>query len=103
VVRKIAQGLGAHLEALPSLVEIKGEIARLLTVPERTRKLFGKDDGEAPTAKRKKRPPQLQLGFVEELEEAEETGAWGTKGAPAFGSDRSRPRSSIDDSVCCWS
>jgi hypothetical protein len=85
VVRKIAQGLGAHLEALPSLVDIKGDIARLLTVAERTRKLFGKDDGDAPAAKRKKKSPQLQLGFVEELEQAEEAGAWGTKGAPAQG------------------
>jgi putative DNA methylase len=41
--RKIAQGLGAHLEKLDSLVEIKGDTARLLPVAERTRYLFGKD------------------------------------------------------------
>ena len=28
---------------------------------------------------------QLELGFVEELKEAEEAGAWGTKRAPALG------------------
>ena len=40
--RKIAQGLGAHLETMPSLVEIKGETARLLPVGERANALFGK-------------------------------------------------------------
>lgn len=35
--RKIAQGLGAHLEQLASLVEVKGVTARLLPVAERTR------------------------------------------------------------------
>ena len=33
--RKIAQGLGAHLERLNSLVEVKGDKARLLSVSER--------------------------------------------------------------------
>lgn len=83
--RKIAQGLGAHLESLTSLVEVRGETARLLPVSERTRKLFGKDESEAPTRTRKKKAAQLNLGFVAELEEAEETGNWGSKGAPAQG------------------
>lgn len=83
--RKIAQGLGAHLESLTSLVEVKGEIARLLPVAERTRRLFGKDDSDAPTSTRKKKTAQLQLGFVAELEQAEEAGSWGSKGAPAQG------------------
>jgi putative DNA methylase len=83
--RKIAQGLGAHLEALTSLVEVKGEVARLLPVAERTRRLFGKDEAESPTTKRKKRTSQLQLGFVAELEQAEEAGSWGSKGAPTHG------------------
>ena len=82
--RKIAQGLGAHLESLTSLVEVKGEIARLLPVAERTRKLFGKDEADSPTPTRKKRSTQLQLGFVAELEQAEEAGAWGTKGVPSL-------------------
>lgn len=83
--RKIAQGLGAHLEDLTTLVEVKGETARLLPVAERTRALFGKDDAQAPTARRKKKAQQMKLGFAEELEEAEETGGWGQKGAPQLG------------------
>jgi len=83
--RKIAQGLGAHLEDLASLVEVKGETARLLPVAERTRALFGKAEEQAPTARRKKRDKQLRLGFAAELEEAEETGGWGEKGAPERG------------------
>jgi putative DNA methylase len=85
--RKIAQGLGAHLESLTSLVEIKGETATLLSVAERTRRLFGKDasESESSTVTRKKKKLQLQLGFVAELEQAEEAGSWGSKGAPAQG------------------
>jgi len=83
--RKIAQGLGAHLEALTAVVEVKGETARLLPVAERTRYLFGKDEAEAPGAKRKKKDAQLKLGFAAELEQAEETGGWGQKGAPQQG------------------
>ena len=44
--RKIAQGLGAHLEDLSSLVEVSGETARLLPVAERARALFGKEEGK---------------------------------------------------------
>jgi hypothetical protein len=84
--RKIAQGLGAHLEDLTSLVEIKGDTARLLPVAERTRALFGKDDGQAPTGARRKKEAQLKLGFEAELQEAEESGGWGQKGAPRVGS-----------------
>lgn len=83
--RKIAQGLGAHLESLTSLVEVKGDIARLLPVAERTRRLFGKEESQTPTKTRKKKSPQLQLGFVAELEQAEEAGGWGSKGAPDLG------------------
>lgn len=83
--RKIAQGLGANLETLTSLVEIKGETVVLLSVAERTRKLFGSNESESPTKVRKKKKAQLQLGFVAELEQAEETGSWGSKGAPSIG------------------
>lgn len=83
--RKISQGLGARLEALTSLVEVRGETARLLPVAERTRKLFGKDDAEATTTSRKRKSLQMQLGFVAELEQSEQTGAWGTKGVPSIG------------------
>lgn len=83
--RKIAQGLGARLESLTSLVEVKGDVARLLPVAERTRKLFGKDEADSPTTPRRRKTPQLQLGFVAELEEVEEAGTWGAKGVPNLG------------------
>jgi len=69
--RKIAQGLGAHLEDLGSLVEISGETARLLPVGERAHHLFGKDEGKV-TPARKKKAPQLDLFKV--LEQADEGG-----------------------------
>jgi putative DNA methylase len=83
--RKIAQGLGADLESMQSLVEIKGETATLLSVAERTKRLFGKDDSESSSKSRKKKKAQLQLGFISELEQAEEAGSWGSKGAPSQG------------------
>lgn len=83
--RKIAQGLGAHLEALTTIVEVKGETARLLPVAERTRHLFGKAEGQAPSAKRKKKERQMKLGFAAELDEAQESGGWGEKGVPPSG------------------
>jgi len=83
--RKIAQGLGAHLENLTSLVEIKGDTARLLPVAERTRALFGKDDAQAPSTSRRKKEPQQKLLFEAELQEAEESGDWGQKGVPRVG------------------
>jgi putative DNA methylase len=83
--RKIAQGLGARLESLTSLVEIKGETARLLPVAERTRKLFGNEEGDSMAPSRKKKAPQMELGFVAELEQAEVAGTWGAKGAPSLG------------------
>ncbi len=58
--RKIAQGLGVHLEELTSLAEISGVEARLLPVSERARHLFGKNEGAAPT-KQKGKPKQLSL------------------------------------------
>ncbi len=58
--RKIAQGLGAHLEDLQSLVEVSGEIARLLPVAERANHLFGKGEGKAAPVRRK-RQPQMDL------------------------------------------
>ena len=58
--RKIAQGLGAHLEDLDSLVEVSGETARLLPVGERARILFGKEEGKV-APQRKKREPQMNL------------------------------------------
>ncbi len=69
--RKIAQGLGAHLDKLPSVVEVKGDKARLLPVAERARALFGKEAGETaarrpPKAKPKQMSLFAALGEVEE-------------------------------------
>jgi adenine-specific DNA methylase/predicted GIY-YIG superfamily endonuclease len=82
--RKIAQGLGAHLDKLPTVVEVKGDKARLLSVAERTGYLFaapaggqGKDQGQAPAGRRKKKDKQLKLDFAAKLEQAEEAeGGW---------------------------
>ncbi len=59
--RKIAQGLGAHLENLTSLVEIKGGKARLLPVSERASYLFGKASPAANGGRRKKKDKQTTL------------------------------------------
>lgn len=62
--RKIAQGLGAYLEKLGSLVEIKGSNARLLPVAERATYLFGKEDLQEPRPQAKKsKSKQLTLDF----------------------------------------
>ena len=79
--RKIAQGLGAHLEALCRVVEIKGDQARLLSVAERTRHLFGKDAERAPARRVKKQ----QLMLFGELEAAEKDAGWGDVGLPPAG------------------
>lgn len=68
--RKIAQGLGAHMDKLSSVVEIKGNKARLLPVSERARFLFGKNDSLAPKQKKKK-DKQMDL-FKELLADTEE-------------------------------
>jgi putative DNA methylase len=82
--RKIAQGLGAHLQLLVSLVEIKGETARLLPVSERMKALFGKEGNESPAARRKK-SAQLSLpGLLEELEQ--EDSGWTLQNAAKPGS-----------------
>jgi adenine-specific DNA methylase len=72
--RKIAQGLGVHLDKLNSLVEVKGETARLLPVAARATYLFGKDAGQEP-AKRKKKDAQLSLFDFMDQEE-QEGGSW---------------------------
>lgn len=86
--RKIAQGLGAHLEGLKTLVEVKGDTARLLSVSERTKALFGKEDSESPAVSRRKKSSQLELGFMEELEKFEQEGSWGQKNVPQLGNTR---------------
>jgi hypothetical protein len=59
--RKIAQGLGASLDNLAHLVEVKGDEARLLPVAERTRHLFGKDEDEPARPTRKKAAAQMNM------------------------------------------
>ena len=75
--RKIAQGLGAHLEDLSHLVEIKGDTATLLPVQARLRYLFGKEAAEAPPkTKKKKKESQLKLALEDQLEEIAESKDW---------------------------
>lgn len=85
--RKIAQGLGAHLEQLSGVIEVKGDKARLLSVAERTKRLFGKHEADAPQqAKRKRKDKQMKLFGPEDLGELEaEEGGWGDKSAPKLG------------------
>lgn len=68
--RKIAQGLGAHLEQLTNLVEIKGSNGRLLPVRERTRYLFGRD-GLKTASRRPAKTGVQQLSLLDQLPEAE--------------------------------
>lgn len=65
--RKIAQGLGAHLENLTSLIEIKKDKARLLPVFERSRYLFGKQEEKSleKGKKRTKKDEQLAFNFLD--------------------------------------
>ncbi len=82
--RKIAQGLGAHLEKMPSLVEIKGDKAQLLPAGQRARYLFGKGADTPESGRRGRKKKDKQLSLFEELDEAEATegGSWGElKGA----------------------
>jgi adenine-specific DNA methylase len=82
--RKIAQGLGAHLEELTQLVEVKGDKARLLPVAERTKHLFGKDEAEAPRRGGRKKDKQSKL--FDTLDDVEAgSGGWGDKSAPQLG------------------
>ena len=87
--RKIAQGLGAHLEKLTGVVEVKGDKARLLAVAERAKLLFSKDGGaadEVPTkGKTKAKPSKKQLGLFGEIEAAEREGLLGKGGVPKIG------------------
>lgn len=80
--RKIAQGLGARLEELTHVVELKGDKARLLAVHERTKYLFGKTEG-VPTPRKAAKKKQMTL--FGELQEAAEAQGWGEISAPRAG------------------
>ncbi|MFZ1701059.1 MAG: hypothetical protein WAU71_09565 [Pyrinomonadaceae bacterium] len=85
--RKIAQGLGAHLEDLNSIVEIKGDKARLLPVGERARDLFGlesSEQGAMTTGRRKKSKAQGKL--FTEMEDDEFETVFGVGGVPSAAS-----------------
>jgi len=69
--RKIAQGLGIHLDKSPSIVEVKGDKARLLPVAERTKYLFGKEAVDAPAMKKKPKKQDTQLTLFEALQVAD--------------------------------
>lgn len=98
--RKIAQGLGVHLEKCESFVEVRGETARLLSVAERVRYLFGKDatvgEGPAevrPKGKKKKAEANLfetteQVKAEIEKAEAEAAGKLAAAKAGATAMDR---------------
>ena len=81
--RKIAQGLGARLEEMGNVVELRGDKARLLAVAERTKYLFGKSERD-PTAN--KVPKKKQMPLFGKSEEAAEVEGWGDIGAPKAGS-----------------
>ena len=67
--RKIAQGLGFNLEQIDSVVEVKGDKARLLAVGERAAMLFGMaEKAETATKKRGKKATQKKL-FDKDAEE----------------------------------
>lgn len=67
--RKIAQGLGVNLEQIDSVVEVKGDKARLRPVGERAATLFGKaEKAEAAAKKRGKKATQKKL-FDKESDE----------------------------------
>ncbi len=69
--RRIAQGLGATLDDLESIIAVKGDQARLLPVSERTAHLFGKEQASTPGAavRAKKKANQMDL-FAELTGEA---------------------------------
>jgi putative DNA methylase len=74
--RKIAQGLGASLEDMKAMVEVKGDQARLLPVAERTAYLFGKDQASTPDQTgRGKKKKAAQMDLFAELTGAEATEA----------------------------
>lgn len=83
--RKIAQGLGVHLEQCESLVEIKGDKARLLPVAERAQYLFGKGTQTAAAGggRKKKATQKTLFGERDEAETAE--AGWTAIKGPAPG------------------
>jgi hypothetical protein len=80
--RKIAQGLGAHLEQLESLIEVKGDAARLLPVAERTKTLFPKAEAATSTSVKRKKKSQTKFDFAADKEEETEASELGVLATP---------------------
>jgi hypothetical protein len=80
--RKIAQGLGVHLEKASSVVEVKGDTARLLSVAERTKHLFGKEAEDEGGKARRKKKEAAQRSLFAELEAAEKSAGTGSAKVP---------------------
>ncbi len=78
--RKIAQSLGANLEKLRSVVQVKGDTARLLPVAERTKHLFGKEDSRVGKQKQ-----HAQLIMFATTDGTDEQGEAGITDAPEAG------------------
>ena len=75
--RKIAQGLGANLDGLKTVVEVKGNKARLLGVGERIPYLFGTPHRATVTHKKPKKQ-----GALFASDDAAEDEGWGDVGPP---------------------
>lgn len=89
--RKIAQGLGVNLEQCQSLVEVKGDKARMLPVKERAESLFGKASTAAAsqTAAKAAKKKANQKSLFEEMvaeEPATSSATWGDLQGPTAGS-----------------
>ena len=89
--RKIAQGLGVHLEQCQTLVEVKGDKARMLPVKERAESLFGKSGSATATqtgGKAVKKKAQQKSLFDELVAEepASNSATWGDLQGPTAGS-----------------
>ncbi len=80
--RKIAQGLGANLDQLKNLIEVKGDKARLLPVGERAAYLFGKENTQLKAPKKEK---AKQLSLFDALEEVFEESQILVGGIPPVG------------------
>ena len=89
--RKIAQGLGVHLEQCQTLVEVKGDKARMLPVKERAESLFGKSGSATATQSggRAAKKKATQKSLFEEMvaeEPASNSATWGDLQGPTAGS-----------------
>lgn len=80
--RKIAQGIGARLELLVGVVEVKGSKARLLSVAERAKWLFGKAETSSISQRPSKRK---QLSLINDIRDAGAKHGWLEIGAPTAG------------------